>query len=414
MTLPKKKSPPRVPASEKSAKKFAAPSLNLKKTASKHASKAPASAGSETSEPRRPRTLKECRNQIDAVDKAIIDLLDRRAEVARRVGELKAASGDDFFDAGRHLQVLNGIAQRGSGSFPPEGLRDVFGEILSVCLNLQSPQTIAFLGPEATNTHIAARRAFGRSPRFISYLSISDIFLAVEKLWAHYGVVPIENSTGGVIHATLDELMSSNLSICAELYVPIRHSLLCKGKREKIKKICTHPQILMQCRVWLRENMPGVPTEEVPSSAEGAKLARKDPSIATIATQMAAEIYELPVLEQGIEDQKDNITRFLVIGHQSPRPSGHDRTSIMFSIKDEPGALYHLLKPFSDKRINMTKIESRPTRLRAWDYIFFVDIEGHISQPEIVRVVDDLRKHCTQLRVLGSYPIDRHPALRAR
>lgn len=407
MTPARKKSPP---------KKKAPPSARKKAPAKKPAvAKAPAKTTVVLPrEPRRPRSLQECRNQIDQIDKAIIELLDRRAEVARRVGELKAAQGGEFFDAGRHLQVLNGIAQRGSGSFPPEGLRHVFGEILSVCLNLQSPQTIAFLGPEATNTHIAARRAFGRSPRFVSYLTISDIFLAVEKLWAHYGVVPIENSTGGVIHATLDELMNSNLSICAELYVPIRHNLLCRGPREKIRKISTHPQILMQCRIWLRENMPGVKTEEVASSAEGAKLAQKDPSVATIGSQMAAEIYELPLLEKGIEDQKDNVTRFLVIGHQSPRPSGHDRTSIMFSIKDEAGALYHLLKPFADKKINMTKIESRPTRLRAWDYIFFVDIEGHVSQPEVAKVITDLGKHCTQLRVLGSYPIDRHPDLKRR
>jgi chorismate mutase / prephenate dehydratase len=390
MTPPTKKSPSKTRAARKPSAKKSAP------------------------RPRLPRSLEECRNQIDRIDKSIIELLDRRAEVARRVGELKAAQGGDFFDAGRHLSVLNGIAQRGSGSFPREGLRNVFGEILSVCLNLQSPQTIAFLGPEATNTHIAARRAFGRSPRFVSYRTIPDIFLAVEKMWAHYGVVPIENSTGGVIHATLDELMNSDLSICAELYVPIRHSLLCKGPRDAIRKVATHPQILMQCRVWLRENLPGVPLEEVASSAEGAKLAAADPSIATIATQMAAEIYNLPILENGIEDQKDNITRFLVIGRQTPRPSGHDRTSIMFSIKDEAGALYHLLKPFADKKINMTKIESRPTRRRAWDYIFFVDIEGHISRPEIAKVVDDLRRHCTELRVLGSYPIDRHPDLKSR
>lgn len=401
-----------VPSKKKTKTGKAAPAKPVRKSPG---SKKHASTRTEASPIARGlRSLQECRNQLDRIDDQIIELLDLRAEVARRVGELKAVQGGEFFDAGRHLQVLNGIAQRGSGSFPREGLRHVYGEILSACLNLQAPQTIAFLGPEATNTHIAARRAFGRSARFVSYVSIPDIFLAVEKVWAHYGVVPIENSTGGVIHATLDELMNSNLSICAELYVPIRHSLLCKGPREKIRKICTHPQILMQCRVWLRENMPGIPTEEVASSAEGAKLAQKDPSIATIATQMAAEIYDLPVIESGIEDQKDNVTRFLVIGHQSPRPSGHDRTSIMFSIKDEAGALYHLLKPFADKKINMTKIESRPTRRRAWDYIFFVDIEGHISQPEIAKVVEDLRRHCTQLRVLGSYPIDRHPDLKRK
>ncbi len=358
-----------------------------------------------------PRTLAQCRREIDRLDEAIIALLDRRAEVARRVGQLKTVQGKDVFDAGRHLQLLNGIARRGRGDFPSEGLRNVFGEILSVCLNLQAPQTIAFLGPEATFTHIAARRAFGRSPQFVDYETIPDIFLAVEKGWAHYGVVPIENSTGGVIHATLDELMNYELSICAEVYIPIRHHLLAAGPRSAIRRVCTHPQILSQCRVWLRENLPGVEQVETATSAEGAKLAQADPTVATIGSAMAAEIYHLTILEEGIEDKKDNVTRFLIIGRQRSRPSGQDRTSIMFSIKDEPGALYHLLKPFADRKINMTKIESRPTRMRAWDYIFFVDIEGHISNPTVAKVIEKLRRHCTYLRVLGSYPRDHQPKI---
>lgn len=353
------------------------------------------------------KTLADCRREIDKIDDQLIKLLDRRGRVSRRVGEVKAEKGGDYFDAGRHLQVLRGIGKRGAGDFPRDGLRHVFTEILSSSLNLQAAQTIAFLGPEATFTHIAARGAFGRSPRFTPYPTISDVFLAVEKGWAHFGVTPVENSTGGVIHATLDELVSSDLLICAETYIRIRHSLLCSGPIDKIRRICTHPQILSQCRIWLRENMPGVELIETPSSAEGAKLAQKSKSVATIGPQMASEIYGLPILEEGIEDEKDNITRFLVIGHQSPRPSGSDRTSLMFSIKDEPGALYHLLKPFANRKINMTKIESRPTHLRAWDYIFFVDVEGHISQPEITALVEKLQKHTTYLRVLGSYPVDR-------
>lgn len=355
-----------------------------------------------------PRTLADCRREIDGIDKDIIALLDRRAEVARRVGEVKAEKGAEFFDAGRHIQLLNGISKRGTGSFPPQGLRDVFCEVLSVCLNLQAPQTIAFLGPEATFTHIAARRAFGRAPRFVPYETIADVFHAVEKLWAQYGLVPVENSTGGVIHATLDEMMNSDLSICAEIHIPIRHNLLNDGPIDQIDRICTHPQILSQCRMWLRENLPGIKLEEVASSAEGARLAQANRTTATIGSNMASEIYGLEILEAGIEDQKDNVTRFLVIGNQSPRPSSNDRTSLMFSIKDVPGALYHLLKPFAQRKINMTKIESRPTRKRAWDYIFFVDIEGHISRPAVRKVVDDLEKHCNFLRVLGSYPVDLH------
>lgn len=353
------------------------------------------------------QSLEECRRVIDEIDSRLIDLLDRRARVARRVGQLKAKDGAEFFDAGRHLQLLNNISRRGSGDFPPEGLRIVYGEILSACLNLQAPQTIAFFGPEATYTHIAAIRAFGRSALFNPYETIPDVFRAVEKGKAHFGVAPIENSTGGVIHQTLDELMASELSICAEIYIPIRHNLLSRIPREKIKRICTHPQVLTQCRTWLRENMHGVELTEVSSSAEGAQIALRERNTATIGSRLASEIYNLPILEAGIEDQKDNVTRFVVVGRQTPRPSGHDRTSVMFSIKDEPGALSSLLKPFAQRRINMTKIESRPTRRRAWDYIFFVDIEGHISRPEIREAIEDLRKRCTYLRVLGSYPVER-------
>lgn len=354
-----------------------------------------------------PRTLEGCREQIDALDEQIITLLDKRARVCRQVGALKVQLGAAAFDAGRHLQVLNSISKRGKGDFPREGLRTVYGEILSACLNLQAPQTIAFLGPEATYSHIAATRAFGRSAHFAPCETIGAIFQAVERHEAHFGIVPVENSTGGVIHVTLDELMTSELSICAEIYIPIRHNLLCLGPRAKIRRICSHPQVLLQCRNWLRENMAGVELVEVASSAEGATIALKNKGIATIGSRLAADFYKLPILESGIEDQKDNVTRFLVIGNQSPRPSGQDRTSVMFSIKDEPGALFHLLQPFANRKINLTKIESRPTRRRAWDYIFFLDIEGHITEKAISDAVNELRKHCTFLRVLGSYPVDR-------
>lgn len=353
------------------------------------------------------QSLDECRRAIDEIDTGLIELLDRRARVARRVGQLKAKDGAEFFDAGRHLQLLNNISKRGSGDFPPEGLRIVYGEILSACLNLQAPQTIAFFGPEATYTHIAAIRAFGQSARFSPCETIPDVFEAVEKNRAHFGVAPIENSTGGVIHVTLDQLMSSDLSICAEIYISIRHNLLSKIPREKIRRVCTHPQVLTQCRTWLRENLPGVEQVEVASSAEGARIALREKGAATIGSRLASELYKLPILEAGIEDQKDNVTRFVVVGRQTPRPSGHDRTSVMFSIKDEPGALSTLLKPFAERGINMTKIESRPTRRRAWDYIFFIDIEGHISRQEIRDAIEDLRKRCTFLRVLGSYPVER-------
>lgn len=354
-----------------------------------------------------PPTLEACRERIDSIDEGIIELLNRRARVARQVGRLKAEKGAEVYDAGRHLQLLNGVARRGSGDFPREGLRIVYGEILSACLNLQAPQTIAYLGPAGTFSNIAATRAFGRSARLMPRETIPDIFRTVQREQAHFGIVPVENSTGGVIHATLDALIESDLSICAEIYIPVRHNLLCAGPRRGIRRICTHPQILSQCRGWIRENMAGVELMEVASSAEGARMASRSKSVATIGPSIAAETYGLKILEAGIEDQKDNVTRFLVIGRQSPRPTGSDRTSVMFSIKDEPGALFGLLEPFARRRINLTKIESRPTRRRAWDYMFFLDVEGHVSTTEIREAIDELGRRCTFLRVLGSYPVER-------
>ena len=355
---------------------------------------------------RLPRTMEGCRKEIDTIDKGLLELLDKRACVARRIGEIKRTAHRDMFDAGRHIEKLNAIARRGSGEFPREGLRLVFGEILSTCLSLQEVQQVAYLGPEATFSHIAAVRAFGRGADFKPYPSIPEIFRAVEKNWVHFGIVPIENSTGGVIHTTLDELMLSPLQICAEIHIPVRHNLMCLGPMDKIKKVCTHPQILSQCRNWLRSHLPDVVQIETSSSGEGAGMAAKDKTIAVIGPDLAAKIYELPILCRNIEDCRDNITRFLIIGHQSPGPSGNDRTSVMFSIKDEPGALKQLLTPFSERGINLTKIESRPSRRRAWDYIFFVDMSGHMTDKPIVEAIEQMKPHTTFLRVLGSYPMD--------
>ncbi|MEN6624856.1 MAG: prephenate dehydratase [Candidatus Sumerlaeia bacterium] len=353
-----------------------------------------------------PATVDACRRQIDQIDTEMISILDRRAGLARRIGEIKRASGKVSFDAGRHLEKLNAIAKRGSGVFPIEGLRLVFGEIMSACLALQGPQQIAYLGPEATFSHIAAVRAFGRSIEYRPYGSIHDIFEAVEKNWVNFGIVPIENSTGGVIHTTLDELMTSPLSICAEIHIAVHHHLMAKGKLEDVKKVCTHPQILSQCRNWLRAHLPNAMQIETSSSGEGAKMALKDKSIASIGPELASKIHGLPIVVSRIEDVKENITRFLIIGHQSPGPSGNDKTSIMFCIKDEPGALKQLLAPFSDRGINLTKIESRPSRRRAWDYNFFVDMHGHMTEPKIVEALEAMRPYVTYLRVLGSYPVD--------
>jgi chorismate mutase/prephenate dehydratase len=350
--------------------------------------------------------LDACRVRIDEIDSDLIELLDARARVARRVGEIKRETSREPFDAGRHLEKLNAIARRGAGDFPVAGLRLVFGEVLSACLALQAPQVVGYLGPEATFSYIAAVRAFGRSVEYKPCPSIPEIFNAVEKDWINYGIVPVENSTGGVIHTTLDALMNSSLSICAEIHIPVRHHLMCRGPLKGIQKVCTHPQILAQCRNWLRAHLPNAIQMEMASSGEGAKLARKNKTIATIAPEIAAKLHDLPILARNIEDQNDNITRFLIIGHQSPAPSGHDKTSIMFSIKDEPGVLKKILTPFSDLALNLSKIESRPSRKRAWDYIFFIDVNGHMNDPAIQQALQAMKPCTTFIRVLGSYPID--------
>jgi chorismate mutase/prephenate dehydratase len=353
-----------------------------------------------------PASLAGCRKKIDAVDEAIVRLLDARACLARRIGQIKRRQGREMFDAGRHVVKLNQAADKGSGDFPAEGLRLVFGEIQSACLSLEAEQKIAFLGPSGTFSHIAAMRVFGNSVSYLPYPSIPEIFQAVENEWVNYGIVPIENSTGGMIHATLDELVDSPLVICAEAHVPVHHHLLCKGKLSDIRKICTHPQILLQCRNWLRANLPDALQVEVASSSEGAAMARRDKSIASIGPELAAKLNHVCVRASRIEDKKDNVTRFLIIGHRSPAPTGHDKTSIMFSFKDETGALMGLLAPFSSRGINLSKIESRPSRKRAWDYIFFIDIDGHIADPKIQAALEEVKAHVTFLRVLGSYPID--------
>lgn len=383
---------------------MAAKKAVAKKT--KKAAKAVAPASAKPVEKRMPRTLEGCRKKIDTIDHAIIELLDQRASVAQRVGEIKHAQGRSMYDAGRHINKLNQISDRTAGVFPIEGLRNVFGEILSSCLALEEPQRIAFLGPEATFSHIAAVRAFGRSADFRPTASIPEIFQSVEKEWVQFGIVPIENSTGGVVHTTLDELMNSSLSICAEIHIPIVHHMMCIGSLEDVRKVATHPQILSQCRNWLMKHLPNAAQVEAASSGEGVKLARDDKAIAAIGPELASKTHGVPIRMRSIQDRNDNITRFLIVGHQSPNPSGKDKTSIMFSTRDEAGALDRLLRPFSSRGINLTKIESRPSRRRAWDYIFFVDMNGHMHEPQIQAALKEMKKHTTYLRVLGSYPMD--------
>jgi chorismate mutase/prephenate dehydratase len=273
---------------------------------------------------------------------------------------------------------------------------------------MEMPMSVAFLGPQSTFTHMAAMQQFGLSAKLIPQKSIPAVFEEVARDRAHYGVVPVENSTEGVVNHTLDMFIDSDLQVIAEIMLEISHNLMSRsGQIEQVARIVSHPQPFAQCRHWLETNMNDVPLIDVASTAAAAQLAADDDSVAAIASAAAADQYDLKIVKARIEDNPNNYTRFLVIGRKTPDKSGADKTSIMFSIKDEPGILYRMLEPFSKRNINLSKIESRPMKKRAWEYIFFLDMIGHIEDEDIAAAVGELRPHCHYLKVLGSYPIAR-------
>lgn len=348
--------------------------------------------------------LSEHRKEIDEIDRELVRLLDRRARIARDVGRVKETAGQAVFDPGRHRAVIERAVAMSDGSFPAEGLRLVMREILSVSLALQKQLRAAYLGPEGTFAHQAAVIEFGTSVDFEPCEGIPDIFRAVSQGRTDYGIVPIENSTGGMVHASLDALVDCESSICHEIYLPIQHSLIGNVPLQDVKRIYSHPQTFFQCHLWLQEHLPKVELIELSSTVAGIKRAKEEPHAAAIGSHLAAIQYGLQVIVQGIEDNPDNTTRFLVIAKNDAPPTGDDKTSIMFYIKDRPGALFDLLQPFATRGINLCKIESRPTKKRAWDYIFFVDLLGHRKDEPVGAALKELEGSCQWLRLLGSYP----------
>ncbi len=349
--------------------------------------------------------LKRLREQIDRIDEEILKLLNRRAEVVLDVAKVKRDRDVGFYSPEREREILERLQKMNPGPFPNDALRVIFREILSASLSLEEPLKVACLGPLATFTHLAALRHFGSSARFIPVNSIKDVFESVQEGKAEYGVVPIENSNEGVITYTLDMFMDFDLKISAEIMLEINHNLLSlSGDIRKIKKVYSHPQALAQCRRWVERNLPNVTIVDTTSTAKAAELAAGDAEGAAIASELAAKIYDLKFVERHIEDSKKNYTRFLVISRDFPGPTGKDKTSIMLSIKDKPGALYEALSPFKKGRINLTKIESRPSRRKAWEYIFFIDMEGHVEDRRLRKALKEVEKACLYLKVLGSYP----------
>lgn len=351
------------------------------------------------------KKLVSLRQKIDSLDDQILQLLNKRAEVVIDVGHLKEGSSADFYVPSREQEIYARLMAENKGPFPEEGVRRVFREIISASLNLEQPMKVAFLGPQATFTHLAAMQQFGFSAQLVSQRNISAVFEEVQRGRADYGVVPVENSTEGAVSHTLDMFVDSDLKINAEILLEISHDLLSRsGRIEDIRKVISHPQALGQCRSWLEENLPDIPQVDVSSTAQAAQMVAEDETAAAISSELSATLYGLQVVKKKIEDNANNFTRFLVVGSRNPDPSNNDKTSLMFSVKDEPGILHRMLEPFSNNGINLAKIESRPLKKKAWEYIFFLDLEGHIEQPAVRKAVDELGDCCQFIKVLGSYP----------
>ena len=353
----------------------------------------------------RKESVDALRKKIDQADEKIVELLNERASLAEKIGIKKSLGKEEVYVPSREKEIYQKVSDLNRGPLPEQAIRSIYREILSASRSLEASLKIAYFGPEATFTHMAAREKFGSSAIFIPLTSIPDVFQEVSQGRADYGVVPIENSTEGVVTHTLDMLVEADVRICAEASLEIHLYLLSRsGRGEDIQRIVSHPQALAQCRHWLSNHFPMVRVDEAASTAQAAQLAAADSNLAAVASILAKELYGLEVVEGNIEDHANNITRFLVIGDQQPRPSGDDKTSIVFSVKDEVGILHRMLDPFAKNRINLTKIESRPLKHKPWEYLFFLDLEGHIEEPRIQRAIKKLERNCLFIKVLGSYP----------
>lgn len=354
-------------------------------------------------------SLEKVRGQIDSIDEKIHGLINERARLAQWVGISKTREGRtvDFYRPEREAQVLRMARERNAGPLRDEEVLRLFREIMSACLAQQEPLKVAFLGPEGTFTQTAVVTHFGHSVRALPLVSIDEVFHEVEAANADFGVVPIENSTEGTVNHTLDRFLLSPLKICGEVELRIHHNLMgLMNSLGRIVRVCSHPQALAQCRAWLDEHLPNVEQVPVSSNAEGARRARDEKGTAAIAGQTAAEVYSLKILAAEIEDRSDNTTRFLVLGRKLFAPSGEDRTTLLVSVghTDAPGALSRLLEPLAKYRISMTRIESRPSHRRKWDYVFFIDFEGHLEEPHVAKALAELKRRSSLFRVLGSYP----------
>lgn len=347
------------------------------------------------------------RARIDEIDRQIQELIAERARYARLVGKAKGelARAVDYYRPEREAQVLRGVIDRNRGPLSDEEMVRLFREIMSACLAQQEPLAVGYLGPEGTFSEMALRKHFGHSARALPLSSIEEVFQEVEVGHADFGIVPVENSIEGSVQSTLDMFMVSPLKICGEVELRIHHYLLARhGDLSEIERVYSHPQSFAQCRHWLRQHLPRAERIPVASNAEAARRARNADDAAAIAGETAARIYGLKVLAGPIEDRPDNTTRFLVLGRELFPPSGHDKSSLLLTVKDQPGALFHLLEPLARRGISMTRIESRPTRSGKWDYAFFIDVEGHVEEEPLKAALAEIGPAASMLKILGAYP----------
>lgn len=350
--------------------------------------------------------LKPLREQIDAIDAQILDLLSKRACLAQEVGHVKAETNAPVFRPEREAQVLRGVADRNPGPLDGADLQTIFREIMSACRALEKRVSVAYLGPAGTFSEQAVYKQFGHAVEGEPCVSIDEVFRATEAGTADFGVVPIENSSEGTINRTLDLLLQTSLTISGEISIPVHHSLMTKsGSMEGITRICAHSQALAQCQAWLNQHFPNIQRQPVASNGEAARLASEDAAVAAIAGEIAGERYGLQVVHAHIQDDPHNRTRFAVIGRLQTSPSGRDQTSLVLSVPNQPGAVYRMLAPLAEHGVSMTRFESRPARTGAWDYYFFVDVEGHAHDEKVVRALDELKRTAAFFKVLGSYPL---------
>ena len=350
--------------------------------------------------------LDQLRREIDLIDQEIIERLNERVKLAAQVGHVKLAEGKEVYVPSREEQVFGKLSAHSKGPLSDRAIRSIYREIISAAIALEKPLNVAYLGPEATYTHQAALKNFGSSIDYQPMAAVPDVFTAVKRGDADYGVVPVENSTQGTVISTLDMLVEAELTIVAQIYLEISHCLISQSSLDEITEVHSKDNALGQCRNWLARMLPGVDLVEASSTAAAVKLAAEQPQIAAIASKTAADIYGVPVQNEAIQDKRDNITRFLVIGRQ-PTPrlgEGRDRTSLVCSVHNEAGALLKVLLSFSSRGINLVKIESRPSRRRLWDYYFYVDILGHHDDEDVQGALAELNRLCPYVKWLGSYP----------